>query len=118
MTVAIIGSGKMGSGLARLLASKGFEVTIGVYISTTEDAATLGENSFATITGVCGALAAGKFALVMGSPEFALASNVSVAKTGEVFGDGVGGGAFFTFAKTYCHKAATRSLTSRVRSDP
>jgi predicted dinucleotide-binding enzyme len=29
MTVAIIGSGKMGSGFARLLASKGFDITIG-----------------------------------------------------------------------------------------
>jgi hypothetical protein len=29
MTVAIIGSGKMGAGLARLLASKGFDVAIG-----------------------------------------------------------------------------------------
>ena len=29
MTVAIIGSGKMGSGFARLLASKGFDVSIG-----------------------------------------------------------------------------------------
>jgi predicted dinucleotide-binding enzyme len=29
MPVAIIGSGKMGSGFARLLASKGFDVTIG-----------------------------------------------------------------------------------------
>jgi predicted dinucleotide-binding enzyme len=29
MTVAIIGSGKMGSGFARLLASKGFDIAIG-----------------------------------------------------------------------------------------
>jgi 8-hydroxy-5-deazaflavin:NADPH oxidoreductase len=29
MTVAIIGSGKMGSGFARLLASKRFDITIG-----------------------------------------------------------------------------------------
>jgi hypothetical protein len=29
MTIAIIGSGKMGSGFARLLVSKGFDVAIG-----------------------------------------------------------------------------------------
>jgi predicted dinucleotide-binding enzyme len=29
MTFAIIGSGKMGSGFARLLASKGFDIAIG-----------------------------------------------------------------------------------------
>jgi NADPH-dependent F420 reductase len=39
MTIAIIGSGKMGAGLARLLAAKGFDVAIGN--RTPEKAATL-----------------------------------------------------------------------------
>jgi hypothetical protein len=57
MTVAIIGSGKMGSGFARLLASKGIDVAVGN--KNPDKAVALAKEIGAQVKGaVCGMLSA------------------------------------------------------------
>lgn len=75
--------------------------TQGQVISTGADTAVLGDNWTINILGAIGTYGVGKFALVLGTPEFATLSSITVGVDGDVFGDrSVGGSGIFTYSRT------------------
>lgn len=71
----------------------------GVAISTADDTAILADNWTINILGAIGTFGTGKFALVVGTPEFPTLSSITVGADGDVFGAS-GGSGIFTYSRT------------------
>jgi peptidase M10/serralysin-like protein len=71
----------------------------GVAISTDDDTALLADNWTINILGAIGTFGTGKFAIVVGTPEFATLSSITVGAGGDVFGAS-GGSGIFTYSRT------------------